>query len=137
MAKNRVWSQRRYVPVCSLSSFSSSPADLCLEAQANGSLIAAAPDMLDVLRDICSVMDNEERTPEEMLLLERAKTIVIEALKYDSVKAKLREAQASLSKSESHPGNETGNYLPGSCAHCGQFHSSAVCPPDNPQQPPK
>jgi hypothetical protein len=23
-------------------------------------------------------------------------------------------------------------FLPGSCAHCGQFHSSAVCPPGDP-----
>ena len=31
-----------------------------------------------ILREILAVMDNEERTPEEMLLLERASSIVNE-----------------------------------------------------------
>lgn len=49
--------------------------------QANAVLIAVTPDMFDVLRDIIAVMDNEERTPEEALLLERAKNIVAAATK--------------------------------------------------------
>lgn len=38
-------------------------------------------------------------------------------------------ATTRAAKSEPHPGNEDGQFLPGSCAHCGQFHSSAACPP--------
>lgn len=38
-------------------------------------------------------------------------------------------------RSEPHPGNEDGMMQPGSCAHCGQFHSTAVCPPASAGKP--
>lgn len=57
------------------------------------------------------------------------------------VSARLRNIDLSLADrieralepwriSEPHEGNEGGTMQPGSCAHCGQFHSSAACPPE-------
>lgn len=43
----------------------------------------------------------------------------------DKIKNRVREAQRLTA----------GKFLPGSCAHCGYFHSSAVCPTEDPLRP--
>lgn len=51
-AKNRVWPAEGPTPICSLSSFGASPPDIDATAQANGRLIAAAPDLYEALKYI-------------------------------------------------------------------------------------
>lgn len=40
-------------------------------------------------------------------------------------------AMAASALSSAEPVKNEAGYQPGSCAHCGQFHSTAVCPPQN------
>jgi len=56
--ENRVWTAAMR-PVVNLCSFSGSPADCCAVAQANGLLIAAAPDLLAALQQVLAAMEDQ------------------------------------------------------------------------------
>lgn len=57
LANNRVWPATGCDPICSLSSMGSSPADCDAEAQANGHLIVAAPDLYEAGEKVLSYLN--------------------------------------------------------------------------------
>ncbi len=59
---NRVWTADMF-PITNLCSLGPSPADIDPEAQANGRLIAAAPDLLDALKELHNAVSKRAYAP--------------------------------------------------------------------------